>query len=176
MKSLIAAVALLLAAAPAKASPYFDTVFRDPAHPKISAALLYTPRFDFDGGVSDVAVIYHKGDPANTVWPKALLDMGIPPVSWSLLELGAGGNRQTGFVHFGTSVNVAPTLLGPLASGLKGLGGKAAVAGNLLVAPNGGGVKLSLGWKANAVEDGAIVRFNRLRFPPRYGVGYTYQF
>lgn len=176
MKHFLLAVALICFGSNAYAGPYFDTFFRDPSHPKISAQILYTSRFDFDGGVSDVALVYHKADPGDSLWPKTFLAAGIPPLSWTLLEVGGGGNTQTGFVHFGTSINVAPTVLGPAIAALHNAGGKAAAFGNLLVSPDGSGLKLSLGWKADVVENGGFRRFNELRFPPRYGIGYVYQF
>lgn len=174
MRTIIAA--LIIAAAVPSHAAYFDTLISDPSHPKISLQALYTSKLDFDGGVSDVAAVYHKADPSDCLWPKALLNAGFPPISWTLLELGAGGNRQTGFAHAGASINAAPTLLGPLVSGLKSVGGKAAAFGDLLVNPSGGGLKLSVGWKSNVIQNGGVLRFNELRFPPRYGIGYTYQF
>lgn len=159
-----------------QAKPYFNTIVKDPTHPKMSAELLYTPKIEFDGGVTDVALVYHKGDPTDTLWPQPLLDIGAPPFSWTLFEMGAGGNRDTGFIHTGASINVAPTLLGPLTEGLKSAGGTYAKIGTLLVAPDGGGVKLGIGWKTNIVRNGGFERFDHLSMPPRYGIGYTYQF
>lgn len=156
--------------------PYFQTILKDPAHPKVSASLLYTAQMDFDGGVTDVALVYHKADPTDTLWPQKLLDLGMPPLSWTLLELGFGGNRDTAFARGGLAVDVAPTLLSPLKDGLHRIGGLAGRFGSLLVAENGTGVKLSVGWKTTLLQNGNLQRFNDLRFPPRYGVGYTYQF
>lgn len=191
MKTVLAALLLVAAlSAPAAAAlggvpaadgsrpskPYFETILKNIAHPKMSASLLYTAQGDFDGGVTDVALIYHKGDPTDTLWPQQLLDLGMPPVSWTLLELGFGGNRQSAFIRPGVAVDVAPTLLGPLKDALHGVGGLAGRFGSLLVAENGSGVKLSVGWKTNLIQNGSVQRFNDLRFPPRYGVGYTFAF
>lgn len=176
MTKLIAMLLTIGLAGEAQAKPYFDTIIKDPAHPKMSAQLLYTPQFDFDGGVTNVALVYHKADPTDTLWPRKLLDLGMPPISWTLLEVGLGGNRQTAFVHGGLAVDVAPTLLGPLTNALKAAGGTAAKIGSLIVAPNGSGVKLSVGWKTNVIQNGGLVRLHDLRLPPRYGFGYSYQF
>lgn len=159
------------------AKPYFETIFRDPSHPKIGAGVLYTPSFEFDGGVTDVALVYHKADPDDTLWPQKLLDLGMPPVSWTLLEVGGGGNRESAFIHGGTSINLAPTVLGPLTAALGRAGGTAAKIGAILIAPDGhAGVRFGVGWKANVIRNGGFERLNQLRFPPRYGVGYVYQF
>lgn len=175
MKKMILAALVCLGGLDARAA-YFNTIVSDPAHPKISAKLLYTSKFALDGGLSDVALVYHKADPADCLWPKKLLDLGFPPVSWTLLEAGAGGNRETAFTHLGVSVNFAPTLLGPLINALDKIGGKAEALGMLLVSPDGSGLSLGLGWKANVVQNGGVVPFDHLRFPPRYSMGYVYQF
>jgi hypothetical protein len=176
MKRIAAICLFALGIALPAGAAYFDTLFADPAHPRVSARMLYTSRFAPDGGIGDVALIYHRADPADSLWPKAFLDAGAPPISWTLLEIGAGGNLQTAFASAGVSVNVAPSVLGPLAAALKRAGGAAANFGALLVAPNGSGVNASLGWKTNVLQDGGFARFDRMRFPPRYGFGYCYQF
>lgn len=157
--------------------PYFETILKDPAHPKVGVGVLYTPSFEFDGGVTDVALIFHRADPTDTLWPQQLLDLGFPPISWTLLEVGGGGNRETAFIHAGASVNLAPTVLGPLVKGLERAGGVPAKIGQLLVLPDGsGGVRFGVGWKVNAVRNGGVAPLNEWRAPPRYGVGYVYQF
>lgn len=188
MKHYLLAVALICFGSPARAydapmpaappapKPYFLTILRDYAHPKMSASLLYTSKLDFDGGVTDVALIYHKADPTDTLWPQAFQDLGMPPLSWTLLELGFGGNRQSAFLRGGVAVDVAPSLLSPLKDALHRVGGLAGRFGSLLVAENGTGLKLSIGWKTTVLQNGARVRLDDLRFPPRYGIGYTYQF
>ncbi len=190
MRLTLAAVLLVALAAPAAArlggpilpvgqkvsKPYFETILKDPGHPKIGFGVLYTPAFLFDGAVTDVATIFHRGDPNDSLWPQQLLDLGFPPISWTLLELGGGGNRETGFVHGGASVNLAPTVLGPLTKALERAGGNAAKLGSLLEAPDGSGVRFGVGWKANVVRDGGLAPLNEMRFPPRYGIGYVYQF
>lgn len=174
MKLLLAAL-IFACALPARAA-YLKTFFQDPAHPKVSGSMLLTSRGDFDGGESDLALIFHKADPAETLMPQALLDLGIKPVSWTLLEGGAGGNTHTGFLSAGPGVYVAPTLLGPLTQALEAAGGNYAVLGHLLVSPDGSGLRLGVHWKANVINNGGLTRFNDLRFPPRYVFGYGYQF
>lgn len=156
--------------------PYFETILKDPKHPKVSASVLYTSQLEFDGGVTDIALVYHKADRDDTLWPQKLLDLGMPPLSWTLLELGVGGNRQSAFARGGIAVDVAPSLLSPLKDALHSVGGLAGRFGSLLVAENGNGVKMSVGWKTNILQNGAVQRLNDLRFPPRYGLGYTYVF
>lgn len=184
-------LAVLVSVAPARAAlggvpgpngvkpstPYFETILKDPAHPKVGVGVLYTPAFIFDGGVTDVALIFHRANPDDTLWPQQLLDLGMVPVSWTLLEVGGGGNRETAFIHAGASVNLAPTVLTPLTKALARVGGVPAKIGAILVAPDGSaGVRFGVGWKANAVQNGGLAPLNAWRFPPRYGVGYVYQF
>ncbi len=73
-------------------------------------------------------------------------------------------------------MDVAPTMLGPLVKQLEKIGDKAAAFGKLLVSPDGSGVNIGIGWKANLIRNGGFIPINEIRFPPRYGVGYTYQF
>jgi len=169
-------VSLLAIASSASARPYFDTVFKDPKHPKISASVLYTADGKFDGGMTNVAVVYHKADPDNSLLPRKIRDLGVEPISWTLLELGGGGNQENAFGAGGTSIDVAPALLGPIKKVLERAGGRAAKFAPLLVSSNGSGVKLGISWKADIIKHGRFQRFNDLSFPPRYTVGYTYQF
>lgn len=175
-KTLLAALLLAGPAARAAADPYFRTILQDPTHPKISASALYTSRGEFDGGVTDVALVYHKASAEDTLWPRQLLELGAPPISWTLVEVGAGGNRQTAYVRGGLAVDVAPTLLGPLTQALERAGGLAAKFGNLIASHDGSGVKLSLGWKTTVVRNGGVPPLNEWSFPPRYGIGYCVAF
>ena len=75
MKKLLSAILLTaVLTSQVHANPYFSTILKDPTHPKLSAQVLYTPSFVFDGGVTDVAIVYHKADPDNTLWPQSFLD------------------------------------------------------------------------------------------------------
>lgn len=167
---------LILIPALVQANPYFSTLLQDPMHPKVSASFLYTPSFVPDGGVTNVALVYHKADPDNTLWPQSFLDAGFKPLSWTLLEVGIGGNRETAFFHGGLSVNIGPTLLGPLTQKLAEAGGKYATFGSFLVSPDGSGVKIGLGWKTNIIRNGGLANIKDMRFPPRYSFGYVYVF
>jgi hypothetical protein len=171
----VAAPAALPTVSGTASDPFLRTIVSDPTHPKLSARLLFTSKFVADGGVTDVALVYHKHDGLEP-WPAVLENAGIVCPSFTLLEVGAGGNAASAFVDAGLSVNIAPTLLTPLTSALKTAGGTAAVVGNLLVAPDGSGLSLGFGWKSNVIDNRALVRFDDLRFPPRYSVGYTWQF
>lgn len=175
MKSIVI-VALLFAAKSAKAAPYFDNLARDPQHPKVSASALYTPRMQPDGAVSNVALVWHKADPADCLWPAALLNAGFPPISWTLLEVGGGGNTRSGFADFGAGVNVAPTLLGPLTAAMNRAGGNWKAAGSLISNPNGSGLKVGVDWKSSVVSNGGLLRFNQMRLNDRLSFGYAYQF
>lgn len=153
-------------------NPFLRTIVSDPAHPKLSAKLLFTSKFAADGGVTDMALVYHKHDGLEP-WPTVLENAGIVCPSFTVVEAGVGGNANSAFVHAGLSLNVAPTVLGPLTDILKKSGGTAAVIGNLLVAPDGSGLSIGMGWKSNIIDKRALVRFDDLRFPPRYSIGYT---
>lgn len=175
MKKLLAGL-LIFVPHLAMAESYFKTIYSDPLHPKISATALFTSKADYDGTVGDVALIWHKADINDSLWPHALLDAGFPPLTWTLLELGAGGDGHKGFVHTGASVDIAPTLLGPFVAVLHRAGDTASTFGDILANRDGSGVRVSLGWKGDIVENGALKRFNEIKFAPRYGVGYSYVF
>lgn len=174
MKSLIAAL-LIAVSVPAKAAN-LDTIVTDYAHPKLSASLLYTPSGVFDGGVTDVALVYHKADKNDSLWPQKLMEAGIPALSWTLLECGAGGNSSSAFAECGASVDIAPTLLSPITGALSRAGGNYAVIGKLLVSPDGNGLKLGISWKGNLITNGSVTPFDRIAFSPRLKIGYNYQF
>ena len=172
----LALVVALILPSLALARPYFDTIFKDPKHPKISVAALFTSRAKFDGAVTNVALVYHKASESNTIIPKKLRDLGVQPISWTLIEAGAGGNSENAFVSGGLSLDLAPALIGPLAKLLARAGGRAEKFSKLIVSPNGTGVKLGMAWKTDFLKDGTFQRLNDLRFPPRYSLGYTFQF
>lgn len=174
MRKILAALLLSLPAI-AKAA-YLETIFKDPAHPYVSASVLYTPRFDFDGGMTDVAIVYHKADVNDSLWPKSWINAGVPALSWQLIELGIGGDRHTAFGSAGSSVDLAATLLGPLASVLKAQGGTYATASNLLVSPDGSGLKIGYGGKTVFLQNGGLVDFKDLRVVGRWKLGYVYRF
>lgn len=174
MNKLIALILVALTI-PANAS-YIDTIVSDPFHPKMSLSLMYTSKMESDGGVTDVALAFHKADPKDSLWPQKLIDAGVPALTWTLLECGVGGNRDSAFAECGASIDAAQTMLGPIASALKNAGGYYAVFGNMLVSSDGGGVKIGMGWKSNIIQRGGFEQLDHLRFPPRYKLGYMYQF
>lgn len=171
----ILAVLLLTLSVKSKAA-YIETIFNDPKHPYLSASALYTPKFEFDGAQTSVAIAYHRADPKDSLWPQKWIDAGVPALSWQLLELGAGGDTHSGFVSAGASVDLGPTLLGPLAGLLGSAGGSYATAGKLLVSPDGSGLKLGYGAKSVLIQNGGLVDWKDIRIVGRYEVGYVYKF
>lgn len=176
MKKFLLALVALVALSAASEAAYLDTIVADPTHPKVSASLLYTPKLEFDGGVSDVALVFHQADPHDSLWPQKWIESGVPALSWTLLECGVGGNTQSAFGECGSSVDVAPTLLSPLTAQLRKAGGRYALAADLIVSPDGNGLKIGWSWKGNFVQGGGITRFDDLRFAPRLKLGYNYKF
>lgn len=173
MKRALAVICLMTLAASSRAA-YLQTIVQDPKHPQVGVDALYTLKGASDGGTVSVAVVYHKGDPSDTLIPKPLLDLGVKPVSWSPLELGGGGNRDHAFGTIGVSANFAPTLLGPLAQALDA-SGKSAIS-RLITSPDGSGLKLGFCWKASAIQDGTLMPLNRWAFAPRLTVGGVWKF
>ena len=172
LKRLVAGL-LILTPMPCFAA-YLDTIVANPAHPYLSASMLYTSKLVLDGGVTDVALVWHVADPKDSLWPQKWIDAGVPALSWTLLECGAGGNTSSGFAECGASLDAAPTILGPLVSALNKAGGKYATVASLIANPNGNGVKLGVSWKANLLENGGVPQFDKIRAPVRYKVGYNY--
>lgn len=171
---LLAAMSALVLATPSQAA-YFQWIGGDPSHPKTAVDTLFTPRtFQFDGAETNVAVVFHAPDPNESIIPTRLLLAGVKPVGWTLLELGAGGNSSQGFGTVGTSVELGQTALGPLTTALEDLGGGYKSFAQLLIAPNGDGLKLGIKWKANVLANGGVQPFDKWRFPPRYTIGYQY--
>ena len=181
MKKLIVAVLLSAVLAPAALAgtfedgPYITGIWHNPAHPLQSVSFMYTSQMAFDGMKTDVMIAGHKADPKDTLWPQKALDLGLPPLSYSLLDLGFGGNSHTAFVTLGPSVEVAHTLLGPLTIAMNKAGGNWATASKIISAPDGSGVRIGLAWKATVLDNSGVPRLDQIRFPPRYTFGYAYQ-
>ncbi len=152
-------------------------VWNDWAHAQVSAQLLYAParKMVFDGGSADLAVIYNPAI-LSSKWPKAFTSAGVPPPACAFLELGGGGDKQSGFVHVGASCNVAPVLVGYAVKGLTAAGGTYAGIGALILSPDGSGVKLSVGDKADVVANGGVEKLASIKGEVVVGVGYTYKF
>ncbi len=143
--------------------PYFMTLVSNPAHPYVSLGSNFTTKGEFDGMTSQVALIWHKGDPNNTLIPDSLQNAGLKPFSWTLLACGAGYGNGTGVLTCGSSINVAPTLFGPLAQVLNATSNPVAkaIASFMAGAPNGSGLALGYTWHMEPVADGALKPFNQ---------------
>jgi len=145
--------------------PYFDAIWRGDniKHPVVSAGANITMKGAYDGVTTQTAIIWHRGDVNNTLLPDALLNVGVKPVSWTLLSCGAGYGKGTGMLTCGSSVNVAPTLLGPLAQILKATSNPAAIAAGTFIAgtPSGTGLALGYTWHMEPVQGGTVMPFDR---------------
>ncbi len=152
-------------------------VWDDWAHAQVSAQLLYAPvrKMAFDGGSVDLAVIYNPGIFASK-WPASWTKAGVPAPACSFLELGGGGDKQSAFLHAGASCNVAPLVVGYAAKALSAAGGAYATFGSLLLAPDGSGLKISGGIKANVVQNGGLENVSAIKGEPVVGLGYIYKF
>jgi hypothetical protein len=167
MKKLIIAVGILLglsAQSFAFDGPYFRGIWESTytSHPIVTMGTLMTTKGAYDGVTTQVALVWHKGDKYNTIIPQALQDMGVQPMSWTLLNAGAGYGNGTGNMLCGSSVNVGPSLLGPVGQLLKQSNNIVAqTAGNFLQGTSAGGVALGYVWNANPIKDGALMPFNQ---------------
>lgn len=166
-------------AAPSKLNgAYFRTLASNPAHPYVSLGSNFTTRGEYDGMTSQVALIWHKGDPANTLIPDFALNAGLKPFSWTLAACGAGYGNGTGVLTCGSSINVAPTLFGPLAQVLKATGNPVAkaIATFMAGAPNGSGLALGYTWHMEPVADGALKPFSQWGSHVDAFIGAGYEF
>lgn len=176
-------MAALAAHAPAPKTPFACVgrdvcfVWEDWAHAQVSAQLLYAPArgMAFDGGSVDAAVAYNPGVFASK-WPTSWTAKGVPAPACAFLELGGGGDKHSGFVHAGASCNAAPLVVGWAAKGLTAAGGGYATFGTLLLAPDGSGLKISVGVKANVVQDGGVESAKNVKGEAVVGFGYIYKF
>lgn len=181
MKKLL--LALMLVPSLAKAwqfdGPYFQGLWEGDnwKHPIVSQVALTTFKGHYDGVSTDAALVWHHGDPKNTLLPDALVNAGVYPPSWGLVG-GAGYGNGAANVNSGLSVNAAPTLLGFLGKPLSQSSNSAAkaVGGAILGAPQG--VSLSLGtvWYANPVVNGTVLPVNHWGSHADWTVGLAYAF
>lgn len=151
-------------------------IWNDWAHAQTSAQVLYAPtrHMAFDGGVIDAAVIYNPAI-GSSKWPAPWTAAGVPPPACAFLEIGGGGDAHSGFVHAAASCNLAPMVVGWAAKGLERAGGGYAAFGNLLVAPDGSGLKISAGDKLNLVTNGGLTPAKDLKGEFVVGLGYVYR-
>lgn len=165
--------------APVKVSrPYFMTLASNPSHPYVSLGSNFTTKGEYDGMTSQVALIWHKGDPTNTLIPDFALNAGLKPFSWTLLACGAGYGNGTGVLTCGSSINVAPTLFGPLAQVLNATSNPVAkaIASFVAGAPNGSGLALGYTWHMEPVSGGALSPFSQWGSHVDAFIGAGYEF
>lgn len=144
--------------------PYFQGIWEgnNLTHPVVSAGTLLTTKGDYDGVTTQVALIWHKGDPKNSLVPESLQKFGLQPVSFTLLNCGAGYGNGTGNMLCGSSLNVGPTVMGPLGTLIKQVDNPLTkTIGSFLDGSSSGGVALGYVWNMTPVLDGAVQPFNR---------------
>lgn len=157
---------------------YFHTIIQNSSHPYVSAGSNFTTKGKFDGATTQVAMIWHKGDAKNTLIPQFALDAGAKPFSWTLVACGAGYGNGTGVLTCGSSINVAPTLFGPLSQLLNLTQNPIAKAiGTFLVGtPSGSGLALGYTWHMEPVRDSTLKPLNHWGSHADMFVGVGYEF
>ena len=171
---------LLLLAAPASAfdGPYFTAIWENPSHPVASAGSLLTAKGGYDGVTTKIALVWHKADATNSIIPQDLQNIGVKPFSWTLLDCGAGYGNGTGKMDCGAGVNLAPTLLGPLAAPLKASSSPLAQAAGGIIGglPDGSGLNVGPTWAATPVQHGTLLPVNHWGSHLDFFFGGTYSF
>ena len=166
LKKILTLLVLAAVAAPAHAfdGPYFTGIWENGnyLHPLVSATTLLTTKGAYDGESTQVALVWHKADPLNSLIPQALQNVGVAPFSWALLSCGAGYGNGTAKLTCGSAVNFAPTLLGPVAQLLGQSSNALAQAASVAIkgTPDGTGLSLGYVWSAAPVADGAVQPLN----------------
>lgn len=164
---LLLAALFAFAVAPARAfdGPYFQAIWEGQNYKSApqSAGTLLTMRGGFDGLSLRKSIIWHKSDAANTLIPQALQNIGVKPFGWSLLDLGGSAGNGAANITAGSGLNLAPSLLGPLAQVLEQSSSSLAKGVGGLIAGDTSGAGLDLGyvWNANPVQSGTIMPLNR---------------
>lgn len=168
-------VSFVMFLAPLTHAKYFQNIIQDPTHPQLSLGETFTPRFKPNGLCTEAAVVYHVADPNETLIPKALLDLGVKPESWAF-NIGVGGDHGTFFVPMGLSINLTPSVLGPVLSPMKASSNSTLnFIANVVDSPSGG-VAFGPAWTAYPIVDGTVLPLNRWRFPPGWFVGGLWRF
>ena len=167
MNKMIAAVLLAALAAPSYAfdGAYFKGIWENQNYksPIVSEGTLLTMKGAYDGETGQVAIAWHQADPNDTLIPQSLQNIGIKPFSWTLLNCGGGYGNGTGLLTCGSSINVAPTLLGPIAQPLKASSNALAHAAGVFIAgtPSGTGLALGYVWNMIPVQNATIMPLDR---------------
>ena len=178
------ALLLLVLAAPSHAfdGPYFKGIWENGNYktPYVSAGTNLTMKGNTDGQTVQTTLIWHPADPKNSLIPQSLQNVGVKSFSWSLLNCGGNFNFSSGSGSLvcGSSVNVAPTLLGPAAQLLEASSNAAASAVGTFIADdtNGNGLAIGYTWNMHPVNGGTIEPFDRwgTHLDAFIGVGYTF--
>ena len=178
MKFLALLLALAVSPAAAFDGPYFTALWENPAHPVASVGSLLTAKGAYDGVSTKVTLVWHKADAANSITPQALQNIGVKPFSWTLLDCGAGYGNGTGKLNCGAGVNLAPTILGPIAQPLKASSSPLAQAAGAIIGglPDGSGLNVGPTWAATPIQNGTLRPLNRWGSHLDFFFGATYGF
>ncbi len=178
MKKLLM-LAALMAVANFAGAAYFTTIFQDQNYknPQISAGATFNSRFQLNGGNSQVALVYHGADIHDTLLPQFLLDAGVQPISWSLLNAGAGVSNGSLSLPFGPSVNLVGTVLGPLLQFAKSSSSKVAQGAASMVQSPSGGITAGPVWTlSHLYANGTVFPVDSWTAPPGWFIGGLWKF
>ena len=178
----LTAILMILTSAASAATfdgQYFQEVWANQnyLHPITSTLALETFKGASDGACADVSLIWHHGDPKNTLLPQWLLNAGVQPISWGWV--GGGGYSTTNHsatVNSGIMVNLAPSVLGPIATPLSTSSNAvlSAIGNAILGVPKGMSVALGPVWYAEPVSNGTLLPVNHWGSHADWGLGLSY--
>ncbi len=166
---------LVLLAAPAAAfdGPYFKKIYgKDGVNVNASLGAVIDENASVQNAAfTNIALIYHDADPANTIIPENL-QAYIPPESWTLLNLGYGG----GLAGLGASINLAATAQGYLSQGLLASSNSKLQAFGNYIKPGASPFSINVGpeWFSKIVDHSVILPFNQWKGRPGWFVGGSY--
>lgn len=168
---------VLLLSSPAIAfdGPYFTGPFSTPANIQVSAGGLFNSRIAPVSAFTNVALAHHTADAENSLVPPEW-QAWIPPESWTLLSLGAGGANGDYNVGFGTHFNLANYLQAYTAEALMFMGPTGEKLGMAIAPRPSNALSLTAGpeWYTPAVQNGQVLKFNQLRVLPGWYIGASY--
>lgn len=123
------------------------------------------------GAFTNVAVVYHEADPADTIIPAALQPY-IPPESWTLLSFGYGA----GLAGLGANVNLATTAQGYASRALLASSKDNLQALGAALKPSGTGLAINAGpeWFATVVRNSTLLPLDQWKGRPGWFVGGSY--